>query len=510
MSLPAEPRQKMINIMYLVLTAILALNVSAEILNAFKVVDASLLKSNKSIEASNETIFKSFKDKLAKAETKEKAMIWAPRAEKAQSLAKTLIDQIETYKQELKKKSGLSPEGEFKEDDLDAATKLFIEGENGQPGLGKAFYKSLEDIKANLLNISPEIAAKFKDDLPIDLSVPPSKTGSNNTWEYSYFHMTPTIAAITILSKFQNDIKNSENKIVTYCHNQIGAVEMIYNKFQAIAGVSSNYLMPGQEMVVTAGVGAFNDQAKPSITIGGANIPLNENGVAEKKFNVSGSGNQKIHVNVKFFNQATGKEETLDKDIDYTVGVPGGAAVMLDKMNVFYIGVPNPITISSGSGWDKTSVSMTGGNLSGTGSNRTVTVTNPGAASINVVADGKTSKFDFRVKMIPDPIGMIGPSKGGRIQSNIFKAQDFIRAELLNFDFDARFNVVSATVYFAGAGFSTGGGVQTGTISSGSLAPIKSKMDLCKPGSTVTFDDLKVVGPDGRSRTIPPLSFVLF
>jgi hypothetical protein len=105
---------------------------------------------------------------------------------------------------------------------------------------------------------------------------------------------------------------------------------------------------------------------------------------------------------------------------------------------------------------------------------------------------------------------MVGPSKGGRVQSNVFKAQDFLRAELLNFDFDAKFNVTGATVYFAGAGFSTGGGVQTGTLTSGSLAPIKAKMDLCKPGSTVTFDDLKVVGPDGRTRTIPPISFVLF
>ncbi|MBC7629653.1 GldM family protein, partial [Ferruginibacter sp.] len=111
---------------------------------------------------------------------------------------------------------------------------------------------------------------------------------------------------------------------------------------------------------------------------------------------------------------------------------------------------------------------------------------------------------------IPDPIGMVGPSKGGKMPSNVFKAQDFIRAELLGFDFDARFNVTSATVYFAGAGFSNSGSIQTATITSGSLAPIKSKIDLCKPGSTVTFDELKVVGPDGHTRTIPPVSFVLY
>ena len=179
-------------------------------------------------------------------------------------------------------------------------------------------------------------------------------------------------------------------------------------------------------------------------------------------------------------------------------------------MNVFYIGVDNPLTVGSPTGWEKTGFNVTGGTYTGSNGKYIIRVSGGTEAIVNVTANEKTTPFKFRIKSIPDPIGMVGPSKGGRIQSNIFKAQDFLRAELLNFDFEARFNVVSATVYFAGAGFSTGGGVQTGTLSSGSLAGVKSKIDLCKPGSTVTFDDLKVVGPDGRTRTIPPISFVLF
>lgn len=506
MALPKEPRQKMINIMYLVLTAILALNVSAEILNAFKVVDGSLLKSNASIEGSNKTLFQSLEDKLKDATTREKTEIWKPRADKAKELSEKVLAKLEEYKDAVKRNAGYNPEkgiNDFKEDHLDAATRLFI-----TEGKGPEMKKMLEDYKSQLSSISPEIATEFKDKLPIDLSTPPSKTGSNNTWEYSYFHMTPAIAAITMLSKFENDVKNAENQVITYCHNQIGAVVLRMDKAAVLIGQNSNYLMPGQDLEVTAGVGSYSSQGGTSISIGGANVPVVD-GVGTYKTKASGSGPKTLSVTVNYKDQ-DGKVQTKTVPVEYTVGTPGGAAVMLDKMNVFYIGVDNPITISSGSGWDKTSVSMAGGTLSGSNSNRVVRVTTPGAASINVVADGKSSKFDFRVKMIPDPIGMVGPSKGGRIQSNIFKAQDFIRAELLNFDFDARFNVTSATVYFAGAGFTTGGGVQTGQLTSGNLGPIKSKMDLCKPGSTVTFDDLKVVGPDGRSRTIPPISFVLF
>ena len=506
MALPKEPRQKMINIMYLVLTAILALNVSAEILNAFKVVDDSLLKSNVSIDGSNKNLLESLQQKLSKPETAEKAAMWAPKANEAKKMADVLIAKIEQYKDSLKRASGYNPEkgvNDFKNDDLEAATRIFIVN-----GKGPELQKDLADFKAKLLALDPKINTEFQSKLPIDVSVPPSTTGSNNTWEYNYFHMTPTVAALTILSKFENDIKNAENQVVTYCHNQIGQVEIIYNKAVPLISQSANYIMPGQKIKVKAGIGIFSTAALPQISIGGQSFNATE-GYAETELAAGGSGAHTIPVRITYKGQ-DGKDVTVDDKVEYTVGVPGGAAIMLDKMNVFYIGVPNPITISSGSGWDKTSVSMSGGSLSGSGSNRTVTVSTAGKASITVSADGKSSTFDFRVKTIPNPIGMVGPSMGGRMPSNVFKAQDFIRAELQNFDFDAKFNVVGATVYFAGAGFNTGGGVQMGSLANGSLGPIKTKMEQCKPGSTVTFDDLKVVGPDGRQRTIPPISFVLF
>ena len=320
--------------------------------------------------------------------------------------------------------------------------------------------------------------------------------------------MTPTVAGLTLLSKFQNNVKNAENQVVTFCHEQIGAVKVKFDKTGVLVGQNSNYLMPGQELEVTAGIGAYSSAAQPKISIGGAGAAVID-GKATYKITAGGAGKKSIPVTVTYLDQ-DGISQTKTENVEYTVGTPGGAAIMLDKMNVFYIGVPNPITISSGSGWDKTTVSMTGGTMSGSNGNRVVSVTGGTAATITVTADGKSSKFDFRVKTIPDPKGMVGPSSGGRMLASAFKAQDFIRAELANFDFDARFSVTGSTVYFSGAGFANSGSIQTGSLTSGSLAAVKSKIDLCKPGSVVTFDDLKVVGPDGRSRTIPPISFVLY
>ena len=108
MSLPKEPRQKMINIMYLVLTALLALNVSAEILNAFKTVDRSLMTATGIAEQKNVDIFKSFAKKIEDPKTKEKAEIWLPKAEQAKKLADDLSAYIDALKTELKKEGAIS------------------------------------------------------------------------------------------------------------------------------------------------------------------------------------------------------------------------------------------------------------------------------------------------------------------------------------------------------------------------------------------------------------------
>ena len=506
MALPKEPRQKMINLMYLVLTALLALNVSSEILNAFKVVDKSLQNSSSNLSAANTTLYASLTEKLNDPKTAEKAKIWEPRAERAKKLSDDLTAYIDGLKTELKKASDLTMvdgKESFKEDNLDAATRLF-----DTQGKGKELEAKLAAYRKAMLDIDPEINTKFAKTLPIDVDPPTGQDGSKKDFTNAYFHMTPTVAGLTLLSKFQNNVKNSENQVVTFCHEQIGAVKVKFDKTGVLVGQSSNYVMPGQEVQITAGLGAYSSGSKTDISINGAAQQVVD-GKATYKITASGTGPHKVAVSVHYLDQ-DGNPKTDNTEVEYTVGTPGGAAIMLDKMNVFYIGVPNPITISSGSGWDKTTVAITGGTMTGSNGNRVVSVTGGTAATITVNADGKSSKFDFRVKTIPDPIGMIGASKGGRILASAFKAQDFIRAELQNFDFDARFNVTGATVYFAGAGFANSGSIQTGAIANGSLAPIKSKMDLCKPGSTVTFDELKVVGPDGRSRTIPPVSFVLY
>ena len=495
MALPKEPRQKMINVMYLVLTAILALNVSAEILTAFKTVDKSLQNSNANLTVANSTLYKSLEEKLADPKTAELAKIWQPNAEKAHKLADDMNSYIDGLKHELKvganlvmkEKDGKQVE-DFKEDNLDASTRLFETN-----GKGPELEERLKTFKQAMLDIHPEIKTQFEKTLPVDFEPPLGMEGTKKSFTSAYFHMTPTVAALTMLSKFQNNIKNAENQVTTFCHNKIGEVKVRFDKFGVLVGQSSNYVMPGQEVEITAGVGAYSAAAAPQISIGGTSVPTID-GKGTYKVTASGSGEHTVPVVIRYKDQ-NGVDQTSPAEVKYTVGVPGGAAVMLDKMNVFYIGVDNPITISSGSGWDKTHVTMTGGTISGATGKFTVRVTTIGKAAITVNADNKNSQFDFRVKEIPNPIFKVGPG-GTRMSAGSFKNQSFCRAELENFDFDVKFSVVSATVYFSGANFSN---VQTATLNGNNLASLSALMQRCGPGSAITFDLVKVLGPDGKA-----------
>lgn len=498
--------------MYLVLTALLALNVSSEILHAFKTVNDSLGHSNEAIEAKNGTIVTSFQEKLKKEESREKAEYWWKKAKLAKDLSDNVYSYIDGLKMDLMKESGYNPPTDttFREDNLEAATRLFVEGK----GKGKELLQKLTDYKEQLLKDSA-FGKEFGNTLPLDLSVPKLQTpaGADDKWSYAYFHMTPTIAAITILSKFQNDVKNSESQLLEYCHKQIGAVEVVFDTYAPLYGQSSEYLMPGQELRITAGIGAFNKKSQPVITVDGASTTPLPDGSNEYKTTVGGPGSYSKKLHISFFNQATSKQETKDIDIKYTVGSPTGASVSADATKVFYIGLKNPISVTGGGkGAEATHVTVQNGSLSaGDGNGKYIVEVSGGTEStVNVEVDGKVTPFKFKVKSVPDPVAMIGRSKGGRIPANEFKAQQGVRAELENFIFEGvKYDVTGFTLYAFGKGFSD----QPGQAQNqgGAFGPDARRIiDKASAGTSITIDNIRAVGPGGRSVTLPPIPFNLY
>jgi gliding motility-associated protein GldM len=508
MSLPKEPRQKMINIMYLVLTALLALNVSSEILNAFKTVNRSLENTNVTVNNSTSTIMKSLQDKTTTEETKIRALEWYPKAQQTVSISKTLYDYIGSLKSKILTEAGGSltdPNKNFKEDNLEIVTRLMV-----KEGEGKKLFAALQKYKTDILGIDSSIKTEFEKSLNIDLSNPPGRDGKTKEWDYAYFNMVPTVAGLTILSKFQNDIKTAENKVVAFCHSKVGEVKVIFDAYAPIIGQSSGYLMPGQELEIKAGIGAYSKQAQPVISINGQGVAIGPEGYASFKTTVNGIGSHTIPVRIGYFNQVTGKQEVAEVPVEYIVGSPSGASVALDEMNVLYIGWDNKVRVAaSGAGDEAVQVNITGGNsLTKTGAGTYIARVSSGTdCNITVTVDGKTSSFPFRIRRIPDPVATIGGAMSGdNMNAGTIRAQGGVGAFIKDFPLDIKYTVTSFTLTADNDdGLIDEAPCQGNTWSPKALSILKGLVN----GRTVTVDNIRAVGPDQISRKIPSLIYYI-
>jgi gliding motility-associated protein GldM len=471
--------------MYLVLTALLALNVSKEVLNAFKVVDGSLKRSNSNLTASTEDIYFSFENALEDSKTRDKALVLKPKADAVKAETLLLEKIIDKYRKQVLGAAGLDVKTNEinKEDNLDIGSRIMT-----TEGGGKEIFEAIKNYEASIKRImGNDYTAAFPKGTPLA----DSSISSGAIFSTKLFHMQPVVANLTMLSKVLNDVKNTESQSVKYLFSKMDAVIWRYNKFEPLVSTNATYLMPGEELIVQAGLGAFNDAAKPVVTIGGSGVAVGANGVGEKKFSVSSSGS--IPVSVSYKDPNTGEEKTISKTISYTVGVPGGASVSANKMNVLYIGVPNPVTVGSGAGWDQTTVDFNGLSYTGSSGNYVVTpMGNEGVVNITVNSKGTPKRFPFRVKRLPPPEVTCAGKKSGPVGTNTLIAQKGITAKL-DSEFDAMYTVVSYKVSTYGKVTGYLSAENNGNTWTGTAATL---IHALKPGSTVTFEDIKVMGPD--------------
>jgi gliding motility-associated protein GldM len=321
--------------------------------------------------------------------------------------------------------------------------------------------------------------------------------------------MVPTVAALTILRKFENDVKTTENRIVNHLHEQVGKVEVVFDSFEAIVGQNSKYLMPGQELEINAGLGAFSKSKVPTITIGGATVPTNEKGMAVYKTAAGAIGQHTIPVTVAFVDQDN-KPQTRTFNVEYTVG-QSNASIALDKMNVLYIGVDNPVTIAaSGGGDDKVQVSITGGSGSMTKVGAGKYIARVGSVTddcrITVSVDGKVAgASQFRVRTVPTPQAYVGGQQSGAsVAANVLANQEGIAAGIKDFPFELKYTISEYTV----TGLNDDGDVIKANGNGPQFTPQARKiMQVAKPGDLIQISNLYCTGPDGRRMKLPALVY---
>jgi gliding motility-associated protein GldM len=518
MALPKEPRQKMINIMYLVLTALLALNVSAEILNAFKTVDHSLTTTNKTISYSTNTVLKSLEEKQNEGPTAVKARLWYPEALKMQQASADVYNYIDGLRSKILTEAGYKPNAEnkfdssYKLDNLEIATRLMIDQKEGPKLRAK-----LEAYKNQLLammndptmsTLQPEAKKQYQNLIQLNLDPPKVQDKSNKSWEAAYFHMVPTVAAVTILSKFQNDVKTTENKVVSFCHEQVGAVNVRFDKFDAIIGQSSQYLMPGSNLEIKAGVGAFAEQARPTISIGGQSQQIGDSGFVRYAANVGSSlGTHTIPVHITYKDQ-DGNDRVIDRVVTYTVG-QASTAIALPEMNVLYIGYPNKVTVTAaGVGAEKININATGGRIQKVANGEFVVNVSSQSDNfiITAVADGKTlGSSTYRVRMMPEPVASVGGKKSGEfVNAATLAAQAGVAAAIENFPLNLKYSVTG----FNAVGVDENGDLMTKQCQGNTFSPdARNMIKKMKSGDILTVENIYCVGPDGRRTKLPSLLY---
>ncbi len=518
MAIPKAVRQRMINVMYIVLLALLALQIPKEVTQAFIKINDGIELSNSSIDKINNATIEGLKEKGKKDADAEK---YAELSLKVREKVADLNKYIEDIKKSIVDKIGVDPEtGKIQSpEEVNMTSEILVKGEpNGvNDGIAYALKERINKTKEEILALLPkEEMEDWKEGLYKETAEAlPLKAEAHGTaadglhggdWVFETFDHMPAAGAMAMLSQIQADASSSENKIVDALKQMVGLQRVEVDQFSAAIVAPSSYVLRGKPFEAEIFLAASSsDNSNVTISANGARLPINKEGRAVFKGNTGSTGEKTINAVVNVTNKK-GDITPYKTTYKYTVADPF-ATVTPTKMNVFYIGVDNPVTASAAGVLGKDlRVNMSNGTISGSGGNYTVRVSKQGDANITVsdAAGTRYGSFPFRVKMIPDPIASVGKLEGsGNMRAAELRVQKGVRAILKNFDFDAKFSVLSYDMVFAARRQDLAVSKGNGPIFNQQM---NSYIQRAKPGDLVYIENLRVRGPDGTTRKIPGIT----
>ncbi len=522
---PETPRQKMIGMMYLVLTAMLALNVSTDILNGFVMVDDSLYSSITSTEDRNANMYKNFKQQADDKPEKYTEPYAAAMEMKQKS------DSLFNYIAKFKRDMAVEAIGEEKVSQHNYTTGYAVRGlagtsnldVTGQYGIveghGEELRKNIEEYRDFLLsvlakNTNPmsqaeihKMTEQFNMLFTCD-SLYNNHEGKMDTWVNGMFDGMVLNATITVLSKMQNDIRATESQMIQYLMGNADAMDLRVNKLQAYVIPKSDYVMRGAKYSAQIILAAIDSTQRPEFYIG--NERINDQGLYEVV--ATGSGERKYSGKIGVLSN-TGEMDYLPFESSYTVGEPSATISNLD-MNVMYRGYDNKFSVSvPGVSNDKVSVSATGASVTRSGGNWII---KPGESSkevkvtVSANMDGKQQPMGsntYRVKNLPTPSAFFvvgGEAKlEGAVAKKAASASDAIVEASYGPDgiLDINFKVV---------GFAMRVGSKIEESHSGSLTAAQRQLiQGMRSGESFIINSVRAVGPDGKEKRLNTIAMTI-
>ena len=518
------PRQKMIGMMYLVLTALLALNVSKQMLDAFIVVNETMENTNSNFNKKLDNTLSKFKVQYQMNPNKV-GPYW-DRAQKAKQLSDNLTNYIDSIKYTVVSRTDGIPYAEAKKiplskvdnkDKYTEPTNYFIgASHDGSAGEARKLKNRIEAYKKEMLSLlDPKYQGTMKLGLKTEGQFKDSYNQAQN-WEMHNFYQTILAASVTILNQIKADVYNAEFDVVNNLFSAVSADDWKFDAIRAKVIPKSSYVFLGEEYSAEILVAAYDTKANPNVryVLGADSLtpsnfrnatPLTgENGVVTLKLGGSSEGLKKFAGIIKIVSPM-GDTMTFHFKDEFIVAKPA-LTISPTKMNVFYVGVDNPVSISVPGGPERVTPTISVGSIRLEGKDYIVNGlpanTREAVITVTAVFSGKTKNmgaYNFRLKRIPDPIAKIGGKSDGVISKSILLASPILVPEMpIGFDFDLKYVVTSFN-------FVTDitGDIYEEKITGNRLTPnVVRLITNAKKNKRVWLENINVRGPDG-DRTLP-------
>jgi len=468
------PRQKMIGMMYLVLTALLALNVSAEVLEAFGNISNGLDETIIVAEEKNGDMYSLISQRVSSAGDDENAKLVGQRMSEVQAITKKLDDYLDglkkdmvetdtdqTYDDYLKGVPGeYGPKEKLvNQKNIDVPTRLLVEKGTNPTNGGEDLMKMINETRVALVDLfdglsvtknDPEYKKNLDNKLTLRASdYPNEKEKAKQDWEYKTFNGIPCGAAIALLTKYQNDLKNAEGEVLKSMLEAISEGKIEVKQLVPVVKVKKSALAVGEELDAEIFMAAQIGGVTPVIVVDGKEIdidPVTGRGIFKRK--TSSQGTKSLPVNISVKNTKTGEMTDYSAAIEFDV-FKAPAIISADKMNVVYQGLDNPVSISV-PGFEPSQINATvspGGigvlkKVSPGKYSLTITKRDQKGININVsvrLPDGSSKSMgsqNFRTLKVPSPSPSLNGNGGGTMSTGALKAVKIVSVTLENFVFE--------------------------------------------------------------------------
>lgn len=508
----------MINLMYIVLTAMLALNVSSDVLNGFTQVEEGLTRTNSNVEQRNAAILHTLE--AFAEQNPDKGKPWYDKAREVRRITEGVYLQIDSIKQLIVREAD-GDDGDVRDirnrDNLEAASVVMLSGSRPKGATLRMTIESYREYISSLM-----VDSVKRNNIQKALSTDPvlrQGTLGKQSWEESKFDNQPVVAAVTLLTKLQNDVKYAEGEALQTLLANVDAGDVRVNELNAFVIPQSRFVMRGGKYSANIVLAAVDTTQRPVVYVNGSRLG-NDRGLYELSPGTTGTFDYKGYLEVP---HGDGTVSRHPFQSSYIVIEPT-ATVSATMMNVLYAGIDNPISISvPGVAMNGVSATMTNGSLTRSGDHWVAHPSKVGeeaVVTVNAEMDGRqmtVASTKFRVRKLPDPTPYIAYKDangntshykgGGRGLSKTFLLnapgiEAAIDDDLLNI----QFKVLSfETVFFD----SMGNAIPE--VSQGSQFSQRQKDSFRRlsRGKRFYISRVKAVGPDGITRDLAPIEVIV-